>query len=516
MAEGLQGFAPQPIRAAQPADTPTIATQVAGQQLQDVTSRLKNFSESMMQRHAEVVSKEAAEEGYRDVVDNKTYTEQEAYTVYGKAYNNAASGTYLAQSELLLDSQAQNFAMQYENDPNGYARSMEEFTKGLANKAPNEALRASIGIHGTRLRDRGFGKLTMAANARHRKAQEKSLQSAYKLAIEQAKESAITNPKESLAYVAKGQRILQTMVESGFIDGNTAQLQNIETEKGISKELVLNGYFQAEDKVAYMEELYTTDKMTPAEKKEAIDYIKSDISSKNLIEKGLEEKNDIDEEVSEKAMLLELNTQLVDGLLTKDTLDNALRSGAINLETYTKYQTRINTAGVGVSSPEELHRVRVTLGSQTEETIYNNELLSNQDKKTLVSELRSAENWQSTRLARQANDEFKLMFGIPKGTIDAKLDFENQATKDMLMMEAAIFDEIEAQPLKERPRKALEITRRWMKEYRNGEIEGTRPYDMRQEQAKNTAKLEEAKKKDEKENTSSNAFQYFLDMLPGG
>ena len=78
MAQGLQGFQPQQTRVAQPAETPTIATQVAGQQLQNLSSKLKQFSDSMMQRHAEKVSYEAKEEGYRDVVNEKTFTPQEA------------------------------------------------------------------------------------------------------------------------------------------------------------------------------------------------------------------------------------------------------------------------------------------------------------------------------------------------------------------------------------------------------------------------------------------------------
>ncbi len=90
MPQGLMGFQPQATQAPRTVETPTAATQVAGQQLNTLSNRLKGFSDAMMQRHAEVVSKKASEEGYRDVVDNKTYTPQEAYTVYGKAYNNAA------------------------------------------------------------------------------------------------------------------------------------------------------------------------------------------------------------------------------------------------------------------------------------------------------------------------------------------------------------------------------------------------------------------------------------------
>jgi len=508
---GLQGFEPQPLRAAQPVETPTVATQVAGQQLQNLSSRLQNFSESMMQRHAEKVSYEAKEEGYRDVVNDKTFTEQEAYTIYGKAYNNAASGTFLAQSELALNRQAEDFAREYANNPNGYASNMEEFTKGLANGAPTEELRASIGIHGTRLRDRGFGKLTASAAASARSSQKKSMLSAYKLAVEQSKEEAVRDPKGSLAYVAKGQRILQTMVESGFINPDDATLQNMETEKEITKELVLNGYMQSEDKVSYMEKLYTNDKMSATEKKEAIDYIKSDISNKNLIEKGLEEREEVDEEVSNKSMLLELNTQLVDGTLTKETLDNALRADAIDLEQYTKYQKRINTAGVGVSDPEELHTVRVNLGSQTEETIYNNELLSNEDQKTLVSELRNRENWQNSRLARQAGDELKGLFGISKGTIVDKLDFDNQLVRDMNMINSGVFDEVESLPLKERTQKALEVTRRWMGEYQRGEIPNTQPYNTRATKTKKTKQLEEAKKKDD--GTGKEWFRFFLPSI---
>ncbi len=85
----------------------------------------------------------------------------------------------------------------------------------------------------------------------------------------------------------------------------------------------------------------------------------------------------------------------------------------------------------------------------------------------------------------------------------------------MNMINRGIFDEVESLPLKERQQKALEVSRRWMKEYQDGEIPNTQPYTTKVEEEKMATELEQAKKEDVKEDTTNNAFNYFLDMLPG-
>ena len=108
---GLQGFEPQPLRAAQPVDTPVAATQVAGQQLNTLSNRLQGFSDAMMQRQAEVVADKATDKALADYEKTGEFNKEDVYTIYGKAYNTAGKAAYGANAELIITEKAQALAI---------------------------------------------------------------------------------------------------------------------------------------------------------------------------------------------------------------------------------------------------------------------------------------------------------------------------------------------------------------------------------------------------------------------
>lgn len=175
MAQGLKGFEAQPLRTPQVVETPTAATQITAQQLGGLSDRLKRFSDSMMQKHAEVVADKASEKALKDIERTGTFDKEEVYTVYGKAYNTAAKAAYGANAELLIDEKAQQLAIQYQNDPVGYAENIKSFTDGVVSKAPTQELRTTLGIYSGKVKNKGFGAISTKMDAELRQGRKVAL-----------------------------------------------------------------------------------------------------------------------------------------------------------------------------------------------------------------------------------------------------------------------------------------------------------------------------------------------------
>lgn len=174
MADGLKGFDPQATRVSQPPATTAPAIQESAQQLQDVTSRLKSFSQTMFQKQAEVVADKAKDRALKDAAEGVPFHKEEVYTVYGKAYNNTLSATYAAQGEIALSKKAQELALIHQNNPVGFSKAMGSYLEGVTKTAPTPALKTSLGIYGEKLKNKAFGSLSIAQNNRI-KAEQKEI-----------------------------------------------------------------------------------------------------------------------------------------------------------------------------------------------------------------------------------------------------------------------------------------------------------------------------------------------------
>jgi len=160
----LKGFEPKEVRAAQAPAMVAPAQAEAAQQLNTLSSRLENFSQAMFQKQAEVVADKAKDQALKDSAAGVPFHKEEVYTVYGKAYNNTLSATYASNAELSISRKAQEFSLQYSNDPVGYGQAMDGYVDGLVKNAPTPSLKTVIGIYGKKTSNSGFGNLARKEN----------------------------------------------------------------------------------------------------------------------------------------------------------------------------------------------------------------------------------------------------------------------------------------------------------------------------------------------------------------
>jgi len=167
----LKGFQPKEVRVEQAPAMVAPAQQEAAQQLSSLSGRLEQFSQAMFQKQAEVVADKAKDQALKDSAAGVPFHKEEVYTVYGKAYNNTLSATYASNAELSISQKAQEFSLQFENDPVGYSQAMDSYVGGLVKNAPTPSLKTVIGIYGKKTSNSGFGKLAIKEHNELREAQ---------------------------------------------------------------------------------------------------------------------------------------------------------------------------------------------------------------------------------------------------------------------------------------------------------------------------------------------------------
>lgn len=140
----------------------TAATGVARSGLDSLANRLEGFSKQMTQMAHTQATAEAEHQAALDDANNKEFHSESVMTVYGKAYNDARSASYMNNAELSLAEMSNEYAMKHQNDPEGYRTGFSKYFKGLQDAAPTPELKASVGILGKKLANHSYGKLKIA------------------------------------------------------------------------------------------------------------------------------------------------------------------------------------------------------------------------------------------------------------------------------------------------------------------------------------------------------------------
>lgn len=163
----LKGYQPAQLSGPSTAGTaPTAAFQAIATQQQSLTNRLAQFANVAQKVATAEAQEQAVEDASRDAMEGKPFYKESVYTVYGQAYNNAASATYAANANIEIQKMSDQLQMEYSNNPLAYATTMDSFVSELGKQAPTEALRATIKIGGTKLKNNVFGNLSQQENIR--------------------------------------------------------------------------------------------------------------------------------------------------------------------------------------------------------------------------------------------------------------------------------------------------------------------------------------------------------------
>ena len=236
-----QGKVTVPQTVSAPAQGAQAASSVATRGLQDLSSRLAAFSSAAFERAAVEASEKAVTQAQKDDSSGAAFHKQSVHTAYGKAYNNARTASYTANAEIELDRKSTEYALQFKNDPDGYAKSMQEYYKQMQSEAPIPELKSVIGITGKKIANQTFGKLMVGAMKESQDAQLDDYGRAIELKTGQLI-NAYSRGDNATAELIKDSMFTYTgtMQFEGLIDQATAQKIERNVEYEVTKGTISN------------------------------------------------------------------------------------------------------------------------------------------------------------------------------------------------------------------------------------------------------------------------------------
>lgn len=162
------------------------AVRQAGQNIQDLGSRLSAFSKQSFQMAGAEAAQEATVQAANDDAKGKEFHKESIHTMYGRAYNNTRSASYAASSEIDLSNASSTLATEFNGDPEGYRKAMNNYYETMQEEAPTAELKGVIGISGRKLTNHTFGKMTIAKDAELKATQKQEYVQSIDLKIGQA------------------------------------------------------------------------------------------------------------------------------------------------------------------------------------------------------------------------------------------------------------------------------------------------------------------------------------------
>lgn len=532
MAERFQPFQ-IPSTLGQPsARGATTAISQATSGIESLANRLERFSKESFQAAGQAAQAEAVRDATIDIQKRKqkvsdirnsgaTSQEQEKqiaslvegktqddFTIYGKAYNNAASSAYANQVALDAKTAAEMATVQAEGDPSAFMAMYTKFEEETVKDAPSAEL--AIAAKRSFLQ---YGSSAFKAIALDKqKRQDKLNKDAY-VALTKQLESDFVMAAKNGETVAQGEIFARyttasiSAVKSGYTTEEQVNSEIIRIKKDAFVAQNIEHFRNSTDRVEYLTNFRENRELNEEETATAITKMHKMMESEQDDRDIVQQKEEADDKRAAIETKTILDSALVSSEVTEEMLEDAVKGKAITLSQADDYRQRSKTPGIAKTDSNAYLNIFSNIDLVSEEEIMNNNVVSNEDKLVLLKEKianqklsnQEAEKlgkWQSTVTGRQAVNSIRNHFGIFEGTFIAKIDKENQIGKDYITVQRKFFDEVQSLPMEERSMRSLEIADRLIKEYNEAEMVGTKPFLDKQEEDLQ-AKLEEDKEKKE-------------------
>ena len=195
-----------------------IAELAQAQTWQTLSNKLEQWGNVAYQYGAEQRTAEGKEQAITDVSKNGKYTPQDEFTVYGKAYNQAATATYAAKADIDISKKSDELSLQFQNDPSLYNEEMEKYLKEYTKDSPSIELNTVVNLSGTKVKNNTLGKLLTAQDKRKRDNQVTTFKQSWDLNLGQIVDlEASGKNDDALMLKVKNLEHLNTLVDDGLI-----------------------------------------------------------------------------------------------------------------------------------------------------------------------------------------------------------------------------------------------------------------------------------------------------------
>ena len=447
-----------------------VAAAQRGQQIlsQSLTDKLSSFFGA-----AEAIATPLIQEkAQRAAFNADEYERKSRWTIYGKAYNNAADAKYAADSAFDARIKAADLAAANPYSPKEFMKMYSEAAKPAIENAPTSDLQKVVEKTYRDYGAKAYEKILSASLTKSRNDQSKSY-AGFAEVLRNDYLAAVSNGDEGEAadVALKLTQLQNSAVANKFIsEGEVASFNRTLLVDGYStREMSL--FSQSDDKLKYMRDFRKRDHPMLSEEQQDKLYgsMMTSIKSENAMASSLRAEEERIEEEERQAKVEEYDSQYVSGTLDQNQLDSDLANGSINIAIYEKYSQKANDPGAKYDNTATQLRVISYMSDYSKQDILDLPDITNKTKMDLIAEqkryLEEEGKWTATINGLEARDRVRRKFNILSDTLMAKIDFTGRTMREFDETYRKFFDRVQALPPEEREMKALQIADQVINEY---------------------------------------------------
>lgn len=380
---------------------------------------------------------EGAAAGAAGVPDTKSN-----FTVYGDAYNNAATRSYAIQSEATAEDTASKLQVEANNDPSVFQATYSAARDATLKIAPREAQAAIADMYNKRLAT-GMATLAQGQAAQIQKNDRVNLAEGISRQTDRVAQLRAAGDPDSMNQADEEQVKLNLLID-GARNTNTISQQeqaamHISSQKAIVTQTV-EAQFQRvlqdphSNPVDFIEHFEKQNLLQGDEAvlpPDEIKQIKQNLFSNLRQYNEMQSMNRRNGKTEEQLRLEEgdrvYTAQLFSGQLTLQKLTDAVTSQNLKPETARTLATSLLSGDKDKSDPKTLFDYKTDLLNHTPADIEANPKLTWADKATLTDEYQKrSSGWEGTQNAKEAKARIDRALGIVPGTITQMLSPEEK------------------------------------------------------------------------------------------
>jgi len=467
---------------------------------QSLSSKLSDFSTIAMGQHQAVKTTEAARNATIDVnrrkkkiqeIEARGGSQEEINnvlegqmkkddTIYGRAYNTNFGAAYANQVTIDAKSSVEMAMVEAKKtrDPGkAFIESYPKYSQKVVRHAPTEELAIIAQQQFDQYGSTAYKALEMERIKQGNVQLKDSFDNTLKLLEEQFMSGDKTQKGKAYTQYLKAS---EDGIKNGWTNEGSVKYNLNRINKASYTEDRFKAFKVSKDPIAFLDSFRENTTLTTQETEDALGKMHSMLKSKTDDYKLVEAEDTKEEEATKRNVGIQLNTQLIEGTLTQEDLDNALKLNMIDRPTYDDLLQRSKSEGVSEGDEDAYQQYLMEIDNFSLENIYNDRTLSNTQKTTLIKTKMDTDSKHFREATKQSSIELKNSFGILEGTIMAKTDFNNKLARDYARLQSELYDfiqDIDPELIgRQRGAYALEFIRKRIDEYNKGEIVGTSKY----------------------------------------
>jgi hypothetical protein len=447
-----------------------IVDQSSARTMQQLADTFKSFEEKANNGVSLLRTQQGQEEGAQQGAtgDPQLRKGLRSLTAYGRAYNNAATRSYLISAEADANDTATRLEGEAGTDPEKFRATFGKVREEIL-KSSDPALRGALDEMFTQRMSSGYQRIEMARQAEVKSEQRATTAEGITRAVDAIGRLRASDDEESFFRAEEEEAKLGLLIDGAVADGTLSVTEGaalkVDAARAVVKQTVVSRFVRELDNpygdpIGFIEKLReankTAEALPPDEEVKLQDSLLAELRERNSLRsaKMTAENN------ARSLRYLEgdrsATASLLSGRLTQRQLLQMVEADRLDPADARTLLNELQAGDPGNSDPRELFSVETNLLETPEEDIRANASLSWADRSRLIQKRREeAAGWKGTQQAQEGANRIDRALGLAPNTMRAALSEEEARQRDTALTEW--YNLVEALPPEERQSKAIEL-----------------------------------------------------------